>query len=126
LSALKLIYDQLLSNFAINFNLRRYTPVVTVASTRIQCMMPAMQDASGANTNLHSMTYTITLAIGKAVQVDHMKPILKVPETKPLKQKYDKLLSTFAFNFKLRRYTSVINRWLGPISSPTSDRSSLL
>jgi len=124
---LKLKYDQLLSNFAFNFNLRRYTPVVTVASTRIQCMMPAMQDASGANTNDHTRTYTITLAIGKAVQVDPIKPTLKPPGTKRLKQKYDKLLSTFAFNFKLRRYTSVINRWfLQQVSSPTSDRSSLL
>jgi hypothetical protein len=60
-------------------------------------MMPAMQDPTGANTNLHSRTYTMTLAIGKAVQVDPIKPTLKAPETKRLTHKYDKLLSTFAF-----------------------------
>jgi hypothetical protein len=87
--------------------------------------MPAMQDPTGANTKLHSLTYTMTLAIGKAVQVDPIKPTLKAPETKRLTPKYDELLSTFAFKITLRRYTSVINRWLRPISSPTSDRSSL-
>jgi len=33
-----------------------------------------------------------------------MKPTLKALETKPLKLKYDELLSIFAFNFDLRRY----------------------
>jgi hypothetical protein len=41
---------------------------------------------------------------GRAVQVDPMKPMLKAPESKLLKLKYDKLLSSFAFKFKLRRY----------------------
>jgi hypothetical protein len=41
---------------------------------------------------------------GRAVQVDPMKPALKAPGTKPLKLKYDELLSSFAFNFNLRRY----------------------
>ena len=42
---------------------------------------------------------------GKAVQVDPIKPTLKAPGTKRLKLKYDKLLSSFAFNFNLRHYT---------------------
>jgi len=39
------------------------------------------------------------------VQVDPTKPKLKPPGTKRLKLKCDKLLSNFAFNFNLRRYT---------------------
>jgi serine/threonine protein kinase len=33
-----------------------------------------------------------------------MKPMLKAPGTKRLKLEYNKLLSSFAFNFNLRRY----------------------
>jgi hypothetical protein len=33
------------------------------------------------------------------------KPMLKAPDTKRSKLKYDKLLSSFAVNFNLRRYT---------------------
>ena len=43
---------------------------------------------------------------GRAVQVDPMKPMLKAPGTKRLYLKYDKLVSTFAFKFNLRRYTA--------------------
>ena len=39
------------------------------------------------------------------MQVDPIKPTLKAPRTKRLKLKYNKLLSSFAFNFNLRRYT---------------------
>ena len=41
------------------------------------------------------------------MQLDPIKPTLKAPGTKCLKLKYDKLLSNFAFKFKLRRYTMV-------------------
>ena len=44
-------------------------------------------------------------ALGRAVQVVPIKPTLKPPGTKRLKLKYDELLSNFAFNFNLRRYT---------------------
>ena len=44
--------------------------------------------------------------LGKVVQVDPTKPMLKAPGTKRLKPKYDELLSKFAFKFNLRRYTS--------------------
>ena len=37
--------------------------------------------------------------------MDPIKPQLKAPGTKRLKLKYDELLSSFAFNFNLRRYT---------------------
>jgi hypothetical protein len=48
-----------------------------------------------------------TAALGKAVQVDPVKPMLKPPETKRLKPKCDGPLSNFAFEFNLRRYTWV-------------------
>ena len=41
------------------------------------------------------------------MQVDPIKPTLKAPGTKRLRLKCDKLLSHFAFNFNLRRYTKV-------------------
>ena len=41
---------------------------------------------------------------GRAVQVDPIKPMLKPPGTKHLRLKCDKLLSSFAFKFYLRRY----------------------
>ena len=41
-------------------------------------------------------------------QVDPIKPTLKAPGSKRLKLKYDELLSSFAFNFNLRRYTSCL------------------
>jgi hypothetical protein len=45
-----------------------------------------------------------------------MKPILKAPRAKRLKLRFDKLLSSFAFNFNLRRYITVgqvLNEALG-------------
>jgi hypothetical protein len=39
------------------------------------------------------------------VQVDPIKPKLKLPGSKHLKLKYDKPLSNFAFTFNLRRYS---------------------
>jgi hypothetical protein len=43
--------------------------------------------------------------LGKAVQVDPVKPTLQAPGNKRLKLKYDELPSNFAFKFDLRRYT---------------------
>ncbi len=43
--------------------------------------------------------------LGKAVQVDPVKPKLKLPGTKRLKLKCHVLRSTSAFRFNLRRYT---------------------
>jgi len=39
--------------------------------------------------------------LGKAVQVDPIKPTLKAPGTYALKPQYDKLLSRFAFEFQV-------------------------
>ena len=44
-------------------------------------------------------------AVGRPVQVDPIKPMLKPPGTKHLKLECDELLSIFAFNFNMRRYT---------------------
>jgi len=41
---------------------------------------------------------------GKVVQLDPFKPTLKAPEAKRLKLECDDLISSFAFNFKSRRY----------------------
>jgi len=43
------------------------------------------------------------------VQVDSIKPTLKVPGITLLKLKYDKSLSKFGFKFNLRRYNSEID-----------------
>ena len=47
--------------------------------------------------------------LGRAVQVEPMKPMSKAPGTKLLKLKCEKLLSIFGFKFNLRRYT-----WAAP------------
>ena len=44
--------------------------------------------------------------LGRAVQINPIKPMLKAPETKRLTLKHDEQLSDVAFNFKLRRYAS--------------------
>ena len=40
------------------------------------------------------------------MHVDPIKPMLKAPRTNLLKLKYDALVSSFAFNSNLRRYTT--------------------
>ena len=44
------------------------------------------------------------LYLGRAVQVDPIKPTLKAPGTTRLKLQYDGPLSKFAFKFNLRQY----------------------
>ena len=76
---LKLKYGKLLSSFAFKSNLRRYK--------------------LGAGSELNAELQ------GK---VEPTKPVLKSVlelDSKRLKLKYDQLLSSFAFNFSLRRYT---------------------
>ena len=50
------------------------------------------------------------IQMSKAVQVEPMKAMLKAPGTKRLKLTHDKLLSSFAFNFNLRRYIQSTER----------------
>ena len=81
---LKLEHVKLLSNFAFNFNLRRYRGDDTEAR--------GQEARPGAELR------------GRAVQVDPMKPRLKAPGTMLLKLRYDEPHSNFAFNFNLRLY----------------------
>jgi len=60
---------------------------------------------------------------GEAVQVDPIKPTLKAPGTKRLKLKYDKLLSSFAFKFNLRRSTKAGAVFGGLASAPLHSHS---
>ena len=46
----------------------------------------------------------VRAAAGGAVQVDPIKPTLKALGLRPLKVKYNDLLSKFAFKYNLRRY----------------------
>jgi hypothetical protein len=55
---------------------------------------------------------------GRAVQVDPIKPNLKLPGTERLKLTCDELLSTFAFKFKLRRY-KLVERNMKPLRTGT-------
>jgi hypothetical protein len=43
--------------------------------------------------------------LGRAVQVDPLKPALKAPRSERLKPEHQELLSIFAFKSNLRRYT---------------------
>jgi len=55
------------------------------------------------------------------VRVNPIKPMLKAPKTKRLKLKIDDLLSIFAFEFNLRRYTSEI--WPGTFAGEAGDNT---
>jgi len=81
---LKLKCDDLLLNFAIDFNMRGYTLVGPVGAG----------DGRGG-----------VAVHGLAVQVHPLKPTLKPPGTERLKLQCDILPSTIAFKFNLRRYT---------------------
>jgi len=84
---LKLEFDELLSSFALKFSLRRYT---------------LGSDAYGSMRALEELR--LQEILGRAAQVDPIKPMLKPPGTKRLKLKCVILLSTSAFKFNLRRY----------------------
>jgi hypothetical protein len=89
---LKLKYDELLSSFGFKFNLRRFNEAVASCKTAF---------GKWRNTPL-----------GKAVQLQPMIFMVKLLGTRRLKLKYAIMLSSCAFNFKLRRY-----RWArAPVS----------
>ena len=156
---LKLNYDKLLSSFAVNFNLRRYTVeggrplmkslhvggnarmsgdvAVVLASVpnveHLDVAGTAMTAASSAAaaaaitsaahlTNYHVGGAAFVPVLGRAAQVDPIKPLLKAPGNKRLKLKYHEPLLSFAFKFNLRRYSSVLSRTPPPPHSLTSSR----
>jgi len=53
----------------------------------------------------HSRRRAYTTSPGRAVHVEPMKPVFEARGTMRLTVRYDELLSKFAFNFNLRRYT---------------------
>jgi hypothetical protein len=77
---LKLKYDKLRSTVTFKFNLRRY----------------AEDEDEGLDTSHH----------GRVVQLDPIKPTLKVLGTQRLRLKSEEPLSKLAFKFNLRRYTT--------------------
>ena len=85
---MNLKYDESLSDFAFNFNLRRYSAVGLNCGGR-----PPFVDK---------------IKVGRC-KLKPWKPVLKAPQTKHLKLKYEtrQLLSFFACIFNLRRYNKV-------------------
>jgi len=82
--------DQLLSTFASNCNLRRYT-----------------EGAAPPAHPHYALTYLMfMLSIGQALQVDPITPKLRAPGYERLKLKYDEPPSILAFNFNSRHYAS--------------------
>ena len=47
---------------------------------------------------------------GRAMQGDPIKPTLKLPGTNRMKLEYEKLLSSVAFKFNLRRYSTELRK----------------
>jgi 3,4-dihydroxy 2-butanone 4-phosphate synthase/GTP cyclohydrolase II len=96
---LKLDYDEQLSNFAFSFSLRRYVPGDIFRSARCDCgnqLDMAMKKVGCLNP--HSLN-----------------PALKAPGPQRLKLEYDRVASSFAFKFKLRRYATVAKEGRGVI-----------
>jgi hypothetical protein len=83
-------------NFAFNFNLRRYSQVRDDAPNGSDYYRHISKGAWPFSTRDH----------GGAVQVDPIEPTLKAPGTNRLELQYNEVLSSFAFNFNLRRYTT--------------------
>jgi hypothetical protein len=65
---------------------------------------------NGVGINIARAARDLCGDLGRAVQIDPMKPMLKPPRTKRLKLKCDILLSSYSFKFNLRRYTSASPR----------------
>jgi len=65
-------------------------------------------------------------ARGRAAQVDPIKPELKALGANILTLKYDEVLSKFAFNFILRRYSKVTKREAQDKSAAETTASELL
>ena len=77
----------------------------TSATTTTTTTTRHVQDALKLDFAGLRQAYEAVEALGRAVQVDPIKPVLKAPGAMLFKVRYDKPLSNFAFNFNLRRYT---------------------
>ena len=58
-----------------------------------------------SDTEFKKLSCKSVASLGRAVQVDPIKPTLKAPGTNRLTLKCDEPVSTFAFKLNLRRYT---------------------
>jgi len=87
---LKLNCDSSLSNYAFKFSMRHYT-------------MEKYFDSKGAL--IPGAGPKLAAALGRAVQVDPIRPALKGAGIKRLKLKHYKLLSNLPFKFDMRRYS---------------------
>jgi len=87
----------LLSNFALNSNLCRYS----VGSAERRVGHHILWGAAGR---------------GGAVQLEPMKPTLKPPGSERMKVRCDDVLSNFALTFQLRLYNAVRNVHVKPAS----------
>jgi hypothetical protein len=102
---LKVCYDEPPSTFAFKSNLRRYTAERRLHSdeeTETETQRGGGDSEGGGGGNGSAAGSTL----GRAAQVDPIKPTMKAPVTKRLKLKYDEPLSNLALNFTLRRHSS--------------------
>jgi len=84
---LKLKFEEPLSDFALNFKLRRY-----------------IEEEQFKHRAGVKRAHAEAAKVG-AVQLDPIRPVSKPPGTMRLKQKHGSLLSSFAFKSNLRHYT---------------------
>ena len=125
---LKLKYDDLLSSFAFKFNLRHYIQAPAFLRSCGAALRPGgvvvcnlYNGAPGTRNRRSAEAFAADLAahvgpvvtLGRAVQVDPIKPALKAPGTYRLKLKCHRPLSDFAVEFNLRRYTSACRPAMG-------------
>ena len=100
---MKLEHEKLLSNFAFNFNLRRYTEEEE-EEEEDEGPETWYQGFINGTVGLKHPTFDIEgleISVGRC-RLTASKPVLKAR----LKRKCDEPLSNFAFNFNLRRYIS--------------------
>ena len=96
--------DDMLSSFGFKFNLRRYTMVVAGSDTTAVAVAWTVHHLAGAPEWQRRCRDEVLATLGRAVQVDPIKPTLTAPGTKRLKMEFDDLLSSLGFKFNLRRY----------------------
>jgi len=94
----------------INAGFTSVAASVASLQTIIQGVAPAAATATARAAEVEARAARLA-SLGRAVQVDPVKPVLKPPGIKHLELKYDVLLSTFAFTFNLRRYPWAPTVW---------------
>ena len=109
-------YGETISNFAFRLNLRQYILARLHHLRHLDLsrnhLRGTLSSALGSMRRLrvlqlraNAIAGKLPGELGRAVQVDPMKPKLRPPGTKRLKLEYDGLPSDFAFKFNLRRYS---------------------